>query len=169
MNDGSVFSAATYSSVTSNSSCSISSRPGSAPPFPPCLRPADLLAQRKLRAALVSESQIVQILCPLDRIPLLGDERLDPIEELFGAFHLPRRSRRSSGSTPPLPLRLLLWRFLVQLQACRIDAVPLVRRPGPSSKTWPRCPSQRAHSASVRTIPRLRSVCVFTLSGETGA
>ena len=37
---------------------------------------------------------------------------------------------------------------------------------GPSSKTWPRCPLQRAQWTSVRSIPRVRSVVVSTASGH---
>ncbi len=36
---------------------------------------------------------------------------------------------------------------------------------GPSGKTWPRCPLQRAQCTSVRSIPRVRSVVVSTASG----
>ena len=39
---------------------------------------------------------------------------------------------------------------------------------GPSSNTCPRCPPQRAHTTSVRSIPRLLSVFSRTASFETG-
>jgi len=38
----------------------------------------------------------------------------------------------------------------------------------PSSKTCPRCASQRAQRISVRTMPKLRSSCVITFSAATG-
>ena len=41
--------------------------------------------------------------------------------------------------------------------------------PGPSSKTWPRCPPQLAHSTSVRSMKRLRSRSVATASSSIGA
>src|ERR1051326_8318165 len=40
---------------------------------------------------------------------------------------------------------------------------------GPSSKTWPRCPSHRAHETLVRVIPRLLSVSSMTFSFLIGA
>src|SRR5271168_5414177 len=39
---------------------------------------------------------------------------------------------------------------------------------GPSGKTCPKCASQRAQMASVRVIPKLRSLSVATLSANSG-
>jgi hypothetical protein len=46
------------------------------------------------------------------------------------------------------------------------------RRPvglGPSSKTWPRCASQRTQVTSSRRIPKLKSIFVKTFSLAMGA
>src|SRR6185295_13565429 len=40
---------------------------------------------------------------------------------------------------------------------------------GPSSKTCPRCPSQAAHSTSVRVMKKLRSVLVPTAAPSMGS
>ena len=58
---------------------------------------------------------------------------------------------------------------LVQIQRQRVDAVALAGGPGPSGKTWPRWPPQRAQTTSVRTIPRLRSSCSSTASATAGS
>jgi len=46
--------------------------------------------------------------------------------------------------------------------------VALVVGAGPSGKTWPRWPSQRAQRISMRTMPWLRSGRTATFSSATG-
>ena len=57
----------------------------------------------------------------------------------------------------------------LELEGAAVDAVALAGRvAGPSSKTWPRCASQREQSTSVRRIRKLLSASVSTDSSSIG-
>ena len=98
-----------------------------------------------------------------------------------GSVVLPRRPRRRRSpagdrradlgrlerATAPQLRRLV---SAVELQRAGVDAVALCRSgSGPSSKTWPRWPPQRAQTTSVRRMNRLLSGRVSTPSSAIGS
>ena len=83
--------------------------------------------------------------------------------------------RKVPGAKPRVPGRVgVLWEVGVYSPGTNFNDTPFMqyRNPvgfGPSGKTWPRWPPQRAQWTSVRTWKKLRSVSVPTLASLRGA